>query len=143
MPLFELKTTPPRAGERAPLILYAEDNYPLAHIVKDVLELAGWRVRHCSDGSTAIALLTLKETYDLAIIDRELPHLDGLEVVRGARRQPHRARTPIILVSLEDCADEAERAGADAFLRKPQDLLSLVEIVRRLLEGGGLDRVSR
>lgn len=135
MPLFELKTTPRLAGRRAPLILYAEDNYPLAHVVKDVLELAGWRVRHCSDGSTAVALLTLKEPYDLAIIDRELPFLDGLEVVRAARRHPHRARTPIILVSLEDCADEARRAGVDAFLRKPQDLLLLVETTGRLLEG--------
>ncbi len=135
MPLFELKTTPPRAAESAPLILYAEDNYPLAHVVKDALELAGWRVRHCSDGSTAVALLALKEHYDLVIIDRELPHLDGLQVVRDARRRPHRARTPVVLVSLEDCAAEAERAGANAFLRKPQDLPLLVETVRLLLAG--------
>lgn len=75
--------------------------------------------REYSYGSTAVALLTLKDPYDLAVIDRELPFLDGLEVVRAARRHQHRARTPVAPVSLDDCADEARQAGADAFLRKP------------------------
>jgi CheY-like chemotaxis protein len=133
MSLFELKTTPPTANADAPVILYAEDNHLLSLLVKDVLELAGWRVRHCGDGSTALALLRLRDHFDLAIIDHELPFADGLSVVRDARRQAHRRATPIILVSLADCADEARRAGADAFLRKPQDLLALVETVKRLL----------
>jgi CheY-like chemotaxis protein len=133
MSFYEHKTTPARAGVDAPMILYAEDNRILSLLVKDVLELAGWRVRHCGDGSTALALLRLRDHFDLVILDHELPFADGLRVIRDARQQAHRRTTPIILVSLTDCADEARRAGADAFLRKPQDLLALVETVKRLL----------
>lgn len=116
-----------------PLILYAEDNRILLHIVRDVLELAGWRVKHCESGSYAVAHLRHTEHFDLAIIDRELPGVDGLEVIRDARRQAHRKQTPIILLALKDCAAEARQAGADEFLRKPRDLLALVKTVRRLL----------
>jgi DNA-binding response OmpR family regulator len=53
--------------------------------------------------------------------------------VRRARRLAHRRETPIILISLEDCADDARLAGADAFLRKPNNLIELVDTIRRLL----------
>jgi CheY-like chemotaxis protein len=132
-------TLPPRpARDAAPVILYVENNSLLARLVGDVLELAGWRVQDCSDFSTAVARLRLTAHYDLAVIDKELPAFDGLDIVRDARRQPHRKRTPIIVVSLDDCAEEARLAGADAFLRKPQDLLLLVETIRRLLAGRGV-----
>jgi DNA-binding response OmpR family regulator len=53
--------------------------------------------------------------------------------VRRARRLNHRRETPIIVISLEDCAAEALGAGADAFLRKPNNLIELVDTIRRLL----------
>jgi DNA-binding response OmpR family regulator len=57
----------------------------------------------------------------------------GLGLVRRARANPHRARMPIILISLEDIEREAMEAGADAFLRKPNNLVELVDTIRRLL----------
>lgn len=130
---------PPRpARDAAPVILYVENNPFVACLVSDVLELAGWRAQVCTNFSNAVARLRLADHYDLAVIDKELPAFDGLDIVRDARRQPQRKRTPIIVVSLDDCAEEARLAGADACLRKPQDLLLLVETIRRLLGARGV-----
>ena len=61
------------------------------------------------------------------------PGFSGLKPAKRARRRPHRKNTPIVLISLEDISEEALRAGPDAFLRKPNNLIELVDTVRRLL----------
>jgi DNA-binding response OmpR family regulator len=115
-------------------ILYVEDNYTLRQFVKDVFDLAGWYVHYSSDDVSARIFLKSKERYDLLLIDNELTHCNsGLELVKLARVLPQRKQTPIILFSLEDCAREAQRAGSNAFLRKPTDIHLLVDTVKRLL----------
>ncbi|HYY42459.1 MAG TPA: hypothetical protein VE775_06970, partial [Pyrinomonadaceae bacterium] len=54
-------------------------------------------------------------------------------VVRLARQMPVWKETPIILVSIEDCRAAALEAGADELLRKPNNLITLADVVRRLL----------
>ena len=124
--------------KQPPLVLYAEDNRLVAATVRDVLELAGCRVEHCTNGVTALSLLRTagprRVRYDLLVLDNELPELAGLEVARAARAIRECRRTPIIIVALEDCADEARAAGASEFLRKPHNLLTLADAVRRLLK---------
>jgi CheY-like chemotaxis protein len=73
-----------------------------------------------------------KEHYDLLVLDNEADRLDGLTLTRRVRRMPHRKETPIILMSLEDLEAEAHAAGADAFLRKPYNLIELVDTIRHL-----------
>jgi CheY-like chemotaxis protein len=122
---------------RPAIILYLESNQILARTVQDVLEFAGWYVKPCADDGMAIAMIEYNEYFDLLLVDNDLrgsrDSSTGLEIVRRARRQAHRRRTPIILISLEDCAEEARLAGADAFLRKPNNLIELVDTIRRLL----------
>jgi two-component system OmpR family response regulator len=117
---------------RPAVILYVEENQMLWQTVRDVLEFAGWYVKRFDSG-LGYAHVESAEHYDLLIIDRDLRGFDGLTLVRGARRLAHRRGTPIILISLEDCAAEALGAGADAFLRKPNNLIELVDTIRRLL----------
>jgi CheY-like chemotaxis protein len=116
-----------------PVILYVENNTLLMQTIKDILEMAGWHVEPCSDVGIAIGLMTYRTHYNLLLFDNELPGFTGLELTRRARRIPHLQQTPIILISLEDCAEEAQRAGADAFLRKPSNLVDLLDTIRRLL----------
>jgi CheY-like chemotaxis protein len=73
------------------------------------------------------------ERYDLFLFDNDLPGASGLELLRHARMLPLRQRTPIIIVSATDCAREASRAGADAFLKKPDDIDQLAPTIARLL----------
>ncbi len=126
-------------SRRPSVILYVERNQMLLQTVRDVLEFAGWYVRPCADEFYALAYVESKEHFDLLLIDNELRGLTGLSLTERARRQPHRKKIPIVLISLEDIAEEAARAGADAFLRKPNNLIELVDTIRRLLDTPAAD----
>lgn len=116
------------------VIFYLEDNDRILVLVRDVLEFAGWYVKPCNSGFYAWTMLDWeKEHYDLLILDNEADGLDGLTLTRRVRQMPHRKETPIILLSMEDLEAEAREAGADAFLRKPNNLIELVDTIRRLL----------
>jgi CheY-like chemotaxis protein len=74
-----------------------------------------------------------KTRYDLLLFDNELPGMNGVELIRIARKLPHRRRTPIIMFSASNCEAEAWKAGVNAFLRKPKDLPALTSMIARLL----------
>ena len=114
-------------------ILYTEDHRVVAHIVKEMLEAKGWRVVLCYDGAIAVKRLAGEAGYDLLLFDNDLPNVSGLELVRYAREFPHRRQTPIIVLSASECSREARLAGANEFVRKPQDVGKIVETVLRLL----------
>lgn len=61
--------------------------------------------------------------------------MSGVELIRHAQDFRHRRRTPIIMLSGSDVELEARRAGADAFLRKPEDVLAIAVTIARLLAG--------
>jgi two-component system chemotaxis response regulator CheY len=115
-------------------ILYVEDNQLVAQAVRDLLEGEGWRVEWCSDGNAAMNRLAGGVRYDLLLLDNDLPGASGMELARYARSLPAYRGTPIIMLSADDREGEARVAGADLFLRKPDDIHALAEVVRRLIE---------
>src|SRR5437588_359009 len=120
-------------GVRPAAILHVEDNKMVADAVRDTLEMEGMSVVTCANGATALRMLEGKEHYDLLLFDNELPHVNGIELIRRARQLPHRKRVPVVMLSASDVEAEAWRAGIDAFLRKPDDIGRLTEMVTRLL----------
>jgi DNA-binding response OmpR family regulator len=118
---------------RRRVILYAERNITLMYLVKDVLELAGWMVRHCSDGMVLLDHLHGPDPFDVVVLNKELPSLDGFAVVKEARKYKHRKHTPYVMLSMDDVGERARRAGIDAFIQKPDNLHNLVATIRRLL----------
>ncbi len=114
-------------------ILHAESSRAIAEMVKEKLERKGWKVVTCEDGTSALNTIRSRAHYDLLLFDYDLPQVNGLELVRRARRLSHRQRMPIILLSATDCEREAWRAGVNAFLRKPQDVPKITNTITRLL----------
>ena len=114
-------------------ILHAEDDPLVASAVRAALRDEGWRVSTFADGAAALGAVEGGAHYDLLIVDKQLPGLDGLELVCRARELPHRQLTPVIMLSADDAEREARRAGASAFLRKPEDMHALAETIARLL----------
>ncbi len=115
-------------------ILHAEDDALVASAVREALRGEGWRVSTYADGPSALEEIEGPEPYDLLIIDKQLPGADGLELVARARELPHRQNVPVIVLSASgEARREARRAGASAFLRKPEDMPALVETIARLL----------
>jgi two-component system, chemotaxis family, chemotaxis protein CheY len=116
-----------------PHILLVEDHRIVAQAVKETLESEGWRVTLCCDGAAAVTRLASDAVYHLLMFDNHLPNVNGLELLRYARELPHRRKTPSIMFSASECGGDARRAGANEFLRKPNDIGKIVETVARLL----------
>jgi DNA-binding response OmpR family regulator len=117
-------------------ILYVEDFPPVKLIVKETLELEGWRVQDCEDGLTALRRIESQEQYDLILLDDDLPGLTGIELAARARALGHRSHTPIIMLSAAERRLDAHDAGVDIFLNKPEGMKSLVETIKQLLSSG-------
>jgi CheY-like chemotaxis protein len=117
---------------RSLTILYVEDYKLLLLYVKDMLEEQGWQVETCQDGLRALEIIESGSLYDVLILDHSLPGMSGLELVRRARCLTHRRRTPIIMLSANDMGKAARQAGADVFLKKPEEVNAIVKTITRL-----------
>jgi CheY-like chemotaxis protein len=114
-------------------ILYAEDYNLVLDTVKQLLELENWHVEICRDGGAALMKLESRELYDAIVLDFNMPGVDGIELLKRARQLTHRRRTPIIIFTASDCENEALAAGADVFVKKPNGIRELIQIIERLL----------
>jgi CheY-like chemotaxis protein len=114
-------------------ILHVEDNDIVAGMAKEMLETQGWYVDSCTHGNEGLERINGTVPYDLLLLDYDLPGVNGLDLVRRARKLNHRARIPIVVLSATPMAAAAREAGADVFLQKPQDIGSLVDTIGRLL----------
>jgi CheY-like chemotaxis protein len=89
-------------------------------------------VEVCEDGQTALEKIESGNSYDLLLLDNHLPHVSGVELVRRARALSHRRDTPVIIISASESGREARRAGADLFLKKPENIYAIVEHILKL-----------
>jgi CheY-like chemotaxis protein len=122
-------------GYHMPLtILHVEDNPLVAAAVNDLLKAEGWQVTLFMDGLTALQEIERQTHYDLLLLDNELPHLDGWQLIEHARTLTHRQQTPIILMSARDRTTLAQQVGADAFLSKPEGINRLVQTILALVD---------
>jgi CheY-like chemotaxis protein len=124
----------PDLGASPISILHAEDSMQVANLVSDMFSAEGWRIELCTDGDAALRKLTSDERVDLLLLDNELPGVNGLDLVKRTRKMTHRRRTPIVMLSGNDCETEAWRAGVDAFLKKPAQVNELPSTIARLLK---------
>jgi CheY-like chemotaxis protein len=114
-------------------ILQVEDNETVAAMMQETLESEGWQVEACADGREALERVKSEAHYDLLLLDYDLPGLNGIELLQGARALAHRRAIPVIVLSGTAVEEEVIRAGANAFLRKPEDISSVVEAIAQLL----------
>jgi len=115
-------------------VLVVEDDVRVAdHVVKG-LKAEGWLVDHVADGREALFRVAA-ETYDVVVLDRMLPNVDGLKILQTMRASGD--GTPVLLLSaLGDVDNRVKglRAGGDDYLAKPfafSELLARVEALSR------------
>lgn len=113
-------------------ILIAEDERDLNRLIVKVLEKEGYGVDACFDGKEALYYLENTE-YDAAVLDIMMPGMDGLEVLRAARKKG--LDLPIIFLTARDSiADRVTGldTGADDYLIKPFDFDELLARIRSM-----------
>jgi len=109
----------PRAGNERPRILVVDDESSIRDLLAKTLALAEYDVDTAADGRSALERLRLYP-YDLLIADLKMPGIDGLSVIREAKRM--KVDLPVIIItgySTETAAIEAVNLGVSGYLTKP------------------------
>ncbi|MEK6334030.1 MAG: response regulator [Acidobacteriota bacterium] len=117
------------------LFLVVEDFEDSRFMMRQLLELAGYRVVEATDGEEAIKL-AVAEHPELILMDLSLPKLDGLAATRRIRQVDGMGQVPIVAVSAHDSPgsrSEALAAGCDEYVTKPIDFDQLSTLLHRLL----------
>ena len=120
-----------------PVILVADDDEMVRALITEALTRQGLRVVVARNGRDAIGELA-RDDIDLALLDLNMPVLDGLETLGEIRANPRYRTLPVILVTGSD--DESARirgleGGADDYLAKPVSLNELMARIRAHLRG--------
>ena len=121
-------------------VLVVEDEPLLAEAIRDGLRLEAIAADLAPDGSTALELLSVN-SYDIAVLDRDIPAPNGDEVAR--RIVAGGSGTPILMLTAADRLDDKESGfelGADDYLTKPFELRELVLRLRALDRRRGHNR---
>jgi excisionase family DNA binding protein len=121
----------PRVGR--PRVLVADDEAAVRDMLAKALALADYDVEAVADGRTAIDRLRIA-TYDLLITDLRMPGIDGLTVIREARRL--RADLPVVIItgySSESSAIEAIDLGVAGYLTKPFRVPKVLAVAAKAL----------
>ena len=124
----------PRRGTET--ILLIEDEQMLSDLLKNVLELNGYKVYTAGDGVEAMEMLNDSVSPDLVVTDLGLPKLGSWELVRHIRSA--KPDLPIIVASGyfdPDARTEMDKAGADLFVQKPYRPDEVLGRIRELLDG--------
>lgn len=114
-------------------ILLAEDDDELRGMLAQLLEDEGYDVSVAADGQSALRLALSAEP-DLLVLDRGLPHLEGLDLLSRLRRVGW--TVPVLVLSAYGTARDRVAgldAGAEDYLSKPFDVDELLARVRALL----------
>ncbi len=127
----------PEDREKSPRlkILLAEDNPINQEVIRNILEKAGHTLCIVENGDQALDALFGDEDYDLVLLDMNMPHLSGLDVLKQYRFADTSARVPVIMLSadaLPETVQECLAAGADDYLTKPVDVSALLKSIHRL-----------
>ena len=116
-------------------ILIVEDNELNLKLFCDLLRAHGFEVEPVRDGRDAIERAQAFAP-DLIIMDIQMPHISGLEVIEQLKQQTDLARVPVLAVTAYAAKGDEERireAGAQGYVSKPISVMRFVEEVRGLL----------
>jgi FixJ family two-component response regulator len=115
----------------SPLIHIVDDDSSVAHALKRLLRSWGMQVRTFASGEEFLSALSRSHDVDCSVVDVQMPGLTGLEVQERMNRGG--MDVPVIFITAfteEGIEEEAMRAGAVGFLRKPFTDEALVELIR-------------
>lgn len=131
----------PPQPEAPRTVLYVEDSATNQELMRNVVrKRPGVRLVIAGTGSEAIEAAVL-ERPALILLDRGLPDMTGVEILRHLRERAETDAIPVVVVSGDEPTPGAEEdaLGVIAHLTKPYDVRELLSYLDRVLEAGGVD----
>ena len=125
------------AADRRTRLLLVEDDPALSEMTARLLDEHGYDVSVAADGQRGLHL-ALSSDFDLLVVDRGLPAVEGLDLIARLRGQG--VTTPMIVLSARGSAQDRVAgldAGAEDYLSKPFDVAELLARLRALLRRHG------
>lgn len=122
------------SAPESPLILLAEDDPLSMKLMRDVLQMAGYRTTEVTTGREAV-LRTGQLRPAAVVMDIGLPELDGIEATRRIKADPATCYIPVIAVTAYAMPEDEERvrrAGCDAYMTKPLRFAHFIGVIGRL-----------
>jgi len=120
------------------LILIVEDNEVNLRLLRDVLQVHGYRTLEAMTATDGIALAT-EHRPDLVLMDIQLPDLDGVAALQLLRAEPQTKSIPVVAVTafaLQADRDRLSAAGFDGYVAKPIETRRLPEQIRQYCGNG-------
>ncbi len=127
-----------KPADRSLRILLAEDNLLNAKLASAFLAKMGHSAVTAGDGRKALAALS-EHSFDLILMDVEMPDIDGLEATRRIRQgeageiNRHKPVIAMTAHALTEFREKCEAAGMNDFVTKPVDFSKLAEVIRKNL----------
>jgi DNA-binding response OmpR family regulator len=103
--------------------LVVDDDAPIRHMLRTVLELEGWEVLEAEDGGQALALAKAERPHAI-VLDVMMPVKDGFEVLSELRQTEHGRQIAIVMLTAKAGRSDilrGTRLGADHYITKPFD----------------------
>ena len=126
-------------------ILIVDDNPADIDLTTEVLAQSRhhFHVNAVSDGAEAISFLRRQGKYgrapvpELVVLDLNLPHKDGRQVLREVKRDPALSKIPVVIFTTSPVGADVARSyelGANCYLKKPGNLYDFVAAVQSMAE---------
>lgn len=131
-----------------PLAIVVEDEKEISHLLKTSLNEIGFEALEFHDGKLALDYLQNSDAqnYNLLILDRMLPSVNGLEICKFVRLYKPTNKLPVLMVTALSTPDEIIEgldAGADDYITKPFDLQIFKARVRSLVRRGSQQKTEK
>ena len=123
-----------------PKVMVVDDDRTMVTLLRTLLELDGYQVVQPTNTASVLESI-VAERPDLVLMDVFLRGHDGIDLVRGLRKLPELAQTPVVMTSGMDVSEQSLAAGANSFMLKPYDPEVLLQTIRSQLgQTGGTQR---
>ncbi|MDF1588082.1 MAG: ATP-binding protein [Gammaproteobacteria bacterium] len=134
-------------GSRPLTILVAEDNLVNQQVIEGILKRAGHQIILTADGDNALDILEQRiDDIDLLIVDKNMPHRSGDQVVQALRFMDTKRQLPVIMLTA-DATPEAKQIsmsiGVNEFLTKPIDAYNLLEKIVKLTKDSASEQTLK
>jgi len=111
--------------------MLVEDDPDIRSMVSQLLELEGWRVLACANGTDALEALHGGERPFLILLDLMMPKMNGWQFRAEQARDSALSKIPVVVLSGDVRGSDTSSVRADGYLKKPIDLDVLLKTVRR------------